>query len=281
MPTPAREKLMTRATEAAGYADLEEEFELDMEEAIDDRSGELDEEFESDDDEFESEFESYPDETGEYELDDAEFEDEYGNDYASRLMELSLREFESEFELEAGLNEVFDDMQTEYFLGGLKKWAKKGLSAGARSLISRVKKAASGLPMGQALKGLLASRSLTDLLKNVAKTGISTALKSHPGLAAISAIGGGLLKQGEFRTGDREQFEQVVSLSREAYEHLARNLNEASNNPVGASQQVADAIKAGMERVQPRRGGAARTRGGRGRKRVIRLRPNQKLVIIG
>jgi hypothetical protein len=270
---------MTRASEGAGLSDLEDELELEFEDVSGGQADEFEIDEELDDQELESDFESGEDEF-ESQSDDYEFEVDSGTSYASRLQELSEQEFESEFELDARLGEIFDDMQTEYFLGGLKKLARRGLRAGARALISRVKKAAAGLPIGQALKGILASRSLTDLLKNVAKSGLSVAMRSHPGLAALSSIGGSLLKQGEFRAGDRQRFEDVVALSREAFGHLARNLNEQSNSPIGGAQQAIESLRAAASRVQAGRGGAASPRGRKGA-RVIRLRPGQKLLIIG
>jgi hypothetical protein len=98
----------------------------------------------------------------------------------------------------------------------------------------------------------------------------------------LSQLGGGLLKQGEYGDNGREAFEQVVDLSREAYEHLAQHLDETSVTAAGASQQAADALKAAFSKVRNGRGIGARAAGGqRRRTRVIRLKPNQKLVIIG
>lgn len=276
---------MARARQSAGLSDLEEEFELELEDAIGTSADEeLNEEFEADDGmlgELDEERESVDEEFDDREA-DAEFEGGVGGGYAERLMELSTREFESEAEMETGLNEVFDDMHTEYFLGSIRKLAKRGLKAGARNLLKRVKRVAGGLPMGQALKGILASRNLTDLLKNVAKTGLKTALQSHPALGMLSQLGGGLLKQGEYGDDEREAFEQVVALSREAYEHLAQHLDETSVTPAGASQQAADALKAAVGKIRSGQAMGARAAGGpRRRTRVIRLKPNQKLVIIG
>lgn len=276
---------MPRARQRAGLSDLEQEFELELEDAIGTSPDEeLDEEFEADDamlGELEEELAAGDEEFDDREADE-EFESGVGGGYAERLMELSAREFESEAEMEAGLNEVFDDMQTEYFLGSIGKLARRGLKAGARGLLKRVKRVAGSLPMGQALKGILASRNLTDLLKNVAKTGFKTALQSHPALGMLSQLGGGLLKQGEYGGDERESFEQVVALSREAYEHLAQHLDETSVTPAGASQQAADALKAAVGKIRNGRGMGGRAAGGqRRRTRVIRLKPNQKLVIIG
>ena len=101
---------------------LEREFKLDMEgdeelEAI--GSGE-------------DEFEDLPLEgegpDGDHELDDTGQE---SSDYADRLHELSLREYESESEIDSALNEVLNDMEQEFFFGKLRRgwnrFKKKGL----------------------------------------------------------------------------------------------------------------------------------------------------------
>ena len=46
-------------------------------------------------------------------------------EFAEQFYELGQRQFESEFEVDRELSEVLDEMEREYFLGGLVKEFKK------------------------------------------------------------------------------------------------------------------------------------------------------------
>jgi hypothetical protein len=245
---------MIANADTSGLSQLEREFELELEDAVDSR--ELDQEFESQD----------------QEADDAELEFERGgSDYAERLSELAAREFETESEVDQALNEVLNDMEQEYFFGSLKKAFNKFKKGTIGKLVSKgLKMAAGHIPAFQALKGItsLARGDLKGMVGSLAKAGLGSVVPG--GGAALGALG----FEAETST-DREAWDNVVNVARESYEHLARNLNERVNEPLEASRLAADAFKAGLAKV----GRAGSPSGGARRRHRIRVRRGDVLII--
>ena len=280
---------MARDPYRIATSELEDEFELELEGI---EAGEYELELEADD-EFDDEFEG-PDEL---EVPDEEFEgldDEFAQSgdrdpsgFADRLYELSLREFESEGDADNALREVLDDMEREYFFGGLKRLARRGLRSGLRQLAERAQRMAPGLPLGQAIQGLtkLASGNLKGSLAALAKSGLAAALRSHPaGLAALSSLQALGFKESEVPEDNREAWDNFVSVARESYEYLAANLDGRSLTPQGASAQAAAALQRGLRRAAVAPGRDRAVGGGlplvAGRRRRIVLRRGDRLTVI-
>jgi len=263
---------MPRNYDAADMSELEGEFELEMEDdetswgSSTDRGGELES------------FSSVR-EVGDEELEDLDRE---GSGYAERLYQLSLREFESESELDSEVNEVLQEIEQEFFLGTIRKKWNRLKKTGLGRLVNKGLRVAGGqIPALQALKGVtsLARGDLKGLLASVVKTGISSAIPG--GGVALTALKNLGFQEGEATEDNREAWENVVDVAREAYEHLANNLNERADDPLEASRLAADAFRAGM-----RRSGRSSTpmpgripEPGRRRQR-IRLRRGDVLVIV-
>ena len=123
-------------------------------------------------------------------------------------------------------------MEREYFFKGLVK----RLSKAGKGLVKRGLKMAKGLPAFQALSGLtqLARGNLKGMLANLAKTGLQAAAGAIPGgaiaLPALQSLG---IVPGETSDPDWARFTEVAERS---YDHLARNLNEQTPNPIAAAQ---------------------------------------------
>jgi hypothetical protein len=249
-------------------SELEREFELEMEEDPElEWESDLDEELES---------------SREYEEEglEEEFEalDEEGTDYAERFYELSQREYESEAEIDQEINGILNEMERDFLFGGIRKWAKKRGGA----LLKRAAKYAAGqIPAFQALKGItqLARGDLKGLLASLAKAGIGSAIPGAP--AALQALG---FEASEDSEVNRDAWNNYVDVAREAYRHLADNMNEQSDNPLEASRQATAAFQTAMRQVRARvpsvrsRTGFASIRSRRG-VRVIRVRPGERIVI--
>jgi hypothetical protein len=247
-----------RGNGSTDLSDIEAQFELEMDdlEAFDQ---EAEEEYE--DEEFEEPQQEYS-----YEA----------TDLPERFVNLASREFESESELDDALNEIFDEMEREYFFGKLKGLAGK-LKKAAPGLL---KTALAGAPGLSALKGILASKNLRGLLTNLAKTGLS----SHPALAALMPLAGPAMKslgfkEAEYPEENREAWETFVTMSESAYEYLANNLSDEANQPMEAARLATNAVRHGLNRA---RGTAPRS----GRRlpaspRVIRVRarPGRRIVL--
>lgn len=259
-----------------GTSDLEQEFELEFGDiSAADRLGELedtDEEFEFDDETGDGDRESADDE---FEGFDEEFEDssdsEAGSEYVEQFLELASRTYESETELDESVNRVLGEMEREYFWGKLKSLAKKGLRSGVGRLINTAKKMATSHPLFKSLQGLtsLHRKGLRGLLGQVANAAIS----ATPYGGAINTAMKALNFQPGGATQQRESWENFVSVAREAYEDLAENLNETTPTIASAQDQANRSL---TNALRKHRGG----RGKGARRRVIRLRPGQKLTII-
>jgi hypothetical protein len=241
-------------------SDIEAQFELEMDD-LESLDQESEEEYEEDD-----------------ELDEPQREyDDEAADLPERFVSLASREYESESELDDSLNEIFDEMEREYFFGALKKLGRK-LTKAAPGLL---KTALAGAPGLSALKDVLASKNLRGLLMNLAKTGLS----SHPGLAALMPLAGPAMKslgfkEAEYPEDNREAWESFVTMSEAAYEYLANNLSDQANEPMEAARLATNAVRYGLNQG---RGGF----GGNGRRRPpasprvvrVRARPGRRLVI--
>jgi hypothetical protein len=245
---------------ATDLSDIEAQFELEM-----DNLESLDQETPYE--EFEEELEDEPRQEYGYEA----------TDLPERFAGLAAREFESESELNDALNEIFDEMEREYFFGALKGVARKLKSAAPKLL----KTALAGAPGLSALTGILASKNLRGLLMNLAKTGLS----SHPALAALMPLAAPAMKslgfkEAEYPEENREAWESFVTMSESAYEYLANNLSDEANEPMEAARLATNAVRHGLNRA---RGFAPR--GGRRRSPVstrvihLRARPGRRIVI--
>lgn len=266
-------------------SELEQEFELEMDdlemddsyETADDFEFETDDdsEFETDDFEFEdvedSEFGDEESES-EYEFEseyESEYEDEYESDlaeefemlgadkadYAERFFELSQREFESESEIDEAVNEILDDMQREYFsFGGLIKKAK-GIGNVVKKGVALAKKAGINLPSLDALKSMLGPAA--DLLKgnlgSLIKPALKAALSAHPaGMAALPALKAIGFESSEDMGENREAWDNYVDVARESFEYLVSNAAPNVNQPIVASRLAANAFQAGLKKFGKR-----------------------------
>jgi len=206
--------------------------------------------------------------------DEIDSDDDTRTELAARFTELSSRSFESEPAVDEGLSELLGEMEREYFFGNLKKKLKKA----GMGLLKKGLKLAKGLPGGQAIQAItqLARGDLKGLLGALAKAGISAAAASVPGgavaLPALQALGFEATEEPE---ENQEAWQRFVDVSREAFDHLARNLHESADDPVEAAQLAAEAYQAGLQRVV---GSAKGRRNGAGTRR-IRLRPGETLTI--
>jgi hypothetical protein len=273
---------MPRQRDYSGLSELEREFEFDMEGGADDLEFEVDGEPEADGDQ---EYEGGDTDDDEFEFEDAAGDgDESGREreFVERLLELSGREFESSAQVDQSLNEVLDDMEREFFFGALKRGVKR--LAKSRVLRSLAKK---GLKLGVSkfLPGLqgalqLARGNVKGALLNFGKQALGTVVPGGTAtLDAVKAIGLG--------GGERETWENYVTLSREAYEHLADNVNERADQPAEAVRLGNEAVQHAVRTAKARADGARRSGGASGGRatRVVRLRiaPGErvKLIITG
>lgn len=261
--------------EDIGMSELEEEFELEM-----DEGRELGEDKEyKEDQETDEEFEFLQEEMEvdeESEEPQGEFEgpEDRSSYYAQRFYEISEREFESESELEVQINDVLNEMEREFFWGKLKKLGKKAFKGVLKKGLSYVK----GMPVFRALKGVtqLARGDLKGMLGTMAKAALPTALSFIPGgavaLPALKALG---FEAELDEDASRSAWRNFSEVSRESYEYLASNLNPNITNPIDANRLASKALQAGLSRAGTRYRPA-------GAKRVLRVtvRPGEKVKII-
>lgn len=261
-------------------SDLEKEIELEMDDSINmeretgDDSGNAGEDRELEDaieDVQESESEA-PD----FEDFEGAGEPEPTEEYAQRFYELSTREFEDESDLDREIGGLLNEMERQYFWGGFKKLLKKGVKFGAKSLLKKAMQYGKGLVPLKAITQL-ARGNLKGALGSFAKQGLGMALRMHPaGAAGLTALKGlGFNPLGEAET-NREAWNNYTAVVREAYDHLAQNLNESSDQPVEASRQAAAAFQSALQKVQSRTPGDSRQR----KVHRIRVRPGEKIKLI-
>lgn len=283
-------------------SELERELELEMDDEL-----ELDEEADGADGEFEKESDEEESLQADSEAEgdlyaneltvsrERPFEADEGRDqeFIERFMEIASREFEADYELDQAMNEVLDDVAQEYLFGRILKGARrlgrrvvKNKALG--SLVRKGLSVASGqLP---ALKAAmqLAKGNLQGALLNLGKQAIGTAIPGGSvALGALSALGGG--GDSGASPNEREVWQNYTQIAREAFEHLADNVNEVADQPLVASRLAANAFQHAVGHAQARLGVAGRTGqassirtpgGARGVSRY-RLRPGEKLIISG
>ncbi len=246
-----------------GLSELERELELEMgdeRESVDDR-------------EWEKELESAIDSDRERPEEEADKGDTESTDYADRFYELSQRSFESEFEMDDSVNRLLTEMEREYFFRGL--WRR--MRQGGRWLLRRAAGLARGTPIGRIVSGVtqLARGNLRGALGSLARAGLGSLVSAIPGgaaaLPALNALGLGETDDPE---RNREGWNNYVSVVREAYDNLARNLNERANDPIEANRLATEAFRAGMRSAQNNRPQTT----SRGR-RVISLRSGERVII--
>ena len=259
-------------------SELEREFELEMEGEPAD-GGELEASFESLDDQeapFDGESADATVQDVELEADESEFED-MPSGYAERFQELSQREFESESERDASVQDLMREMEADYFLGSL---IKKGAS-----IVRKVKQAAEkggGFGLLKSVAQQLAG-PLSGNLGALAKA----ALSAYPGGAALLPLLTTLgFDKAQGPDANKEAWNNFVSFSREAYDHLADNVGEREmRDPAAAAQRAAQALvaarQAAWRRAQmPGQAGFA-GRGRHGRRPVYRVRVPRRVLARG
>jgi hypothetical protein len=133
-----------------------------------------------------------------------ETDDEFLNEnnyasYGERFYEIASRDSEMSYEFESDMGEVLDDMEREYFWGGLKKLARKGFNKLSKKAMQ------------------MAGGNLKGLLKNAAKMGLNSVLPGSG--AALSALGMEV-------SAEREAWDGFAHFSREAYENLAEEVGK-------------------------------------------------------
>ena len=267
----------------ADLSELEREFELEME---GDPDGAQESEFEDTlETEYADEFESEL--YGEAESADA------SQSFAERFYELSQRGYESEFEMEGDVSQLVNEMEQEFFFGGLKKRLRKA----ARGLIRKGLKFAAGkIPALQALQGLtqLSRGNLKGMLGSLAKAGLASAIPGGAvALPALKAIG---FEASEDPAANREAWRNYAEVAREAFEHLGDSLHENADQPMEASRLATTAFQTALRNVQSQVGslvpggglGSGRQVSGAnvaygrpapGRVPVIRLRRGEQVII--
>lgn len=204
------------------------EFEREFE--ISDESNE----FESENDEFESEsdwesdseleaendfeLDSEGDYLSEFESDsEYEFENTPEGRFEGRLYELFTNNYESDFEFENDFNEIMHEMERDYFWGGLKKLAKKGLSMGLKALPidNKWKKMIGGLAKGQL-------PSIASLIKTLGPK----LAQFIPGVGPIASTAMGAMMNSEVSTQSqaKQAAQDTVALAKQAYSNFANGL---------------------------------------------------------
>ncbi|MDR4497121.1 MAG: hypothetical protein MRK02_04235 [Candidatus Scalindua sp.] len=265
--------------------DKTKELEFELEDI--EKSDEFAYEYEyEDDDDSEDEFEL------ENELNTLE-DDGVTENFARRLYELSTRSYESEYELDEEVDRALDAVEDEFMVKRLHRKKKRGkkkglfkkiLSAGAKI----VGKIASKTPIGSLIKAgtSLVRGNIKGALGNLAKAAVGTVLGPVAGTVAttaIDALGGGDEggEEGEVRRGGkrRRAIRRVARIARDTYREVADTLPEDFDHPLVASEVARKAVRKAMIKngVKP----PGKAEGISQQRRVIKLRPGEKVVIIG
>ena len=285
----------------SGMSELERELELEMDDELEIKADGDGDEFEADRDE-EAGFEADSESGGELPAEELTvgrerpFEIDEGRDqeFVERFMEIASREFEAEFELDHAMNEVLDDVAQEFLFGRILRGARRlGTRVMKNKALGALVRKGLSVASGQlpALKAALqlAKGDLQGAMLNVGKQLIGTAIPGGSvALGALSALGGG------GAPAEREVWQNYTQMAREAFEHLADNVNEVADQPIVASRLAANAFQHAVRRAQARAGMGGRPgqagpldgamavdlRTGGGARRV-HLRPGEKLIISG
>ncbi|MDQ1271421.1 MAG: hypothetical protein QG591_51 [Planctomycetota bacterium] len=300
---------LTPAQEAQGLIDFistktkpgtkELEFKDEEYDYEDEYDNEL--EYELDDDEFEFEYEyegdDEPDEEFEFEHELNVLEDDgVTENFARRLYELSTRSYESEYELDEELDRALNAVEDEFMVKRMHRKKKRGkrkglfkkiLSAGAKI----VGKIASKTPIGSLIKAgtSLVRGNVKGALGNLAKAAVGAVLPPGVGTvatASMDALGGGEEggeggEEGEIRRGGRKSraIRKVARIARDAYREVADTLPNNFDHPLVANEVARKAVQKAMIKNGVRPPGKAD--GIPQHKRIIKLRPGEKVVIIG
>jgi hypothetical protein len=270
----------------ADLSELEREFELEMDGAPE---GNLEVDFESlpDDSEFELGEHSALQDEGSFELND-DVEQEFGewpngnrsSEYVEQFLEISGRQFESPYEVDAAMGEVLDDIEREYFFGAIKRGLKK---LSKNKLLNSLARKGLSLGVNKFLPGLqgalqLARGNVKGALLNFGKQALGSVVPGGGAvLDAVKSIG--LVPAGG-EAQERETWENYVNLSREAYEHLAENLTPTADQPAEAMRLANNAVQHAIAKAKVRTAGRSKERG-----KVVRLRvsPGERirLIVVG
>jgi hypothetical protein len=254
-------------------SDLEQEFELEFGDvAAPDRIGELDD--------AELEFESEGPEDEAADDQEFEFEDEFesgaspasSDELVERFMEVASRSYESEAEMSESVDRLLREaVEPEFFWKTFKKIAKKGLRSGVGRLMKTAKGLAANHPLFKSLQGL------TSIHRNGLRGMLGQLATAASSVTPYGAAINGAMKALNFQPGaqsqEREAWENYVEVARESYVNLAENFSE-TQSLAGANEQAAKALATAMGKRRGRGGGQGQER------RVIRLRPGQKVTIV-
>jgi hypothetical protein len=171
--------------------------------------------------------------------------------------------------------------------GKRKGLFKKILSAGAKI----VGKIASKTPIGSLIKAgtSLVRGNVKGALGNLAKAAVGAVLPPGVGTvatASMDALGGGEEggeggEEGEIRRGGRKSraIRKVARIARDAYREVADTLPNNFDHPLVANEVARKAVQKAMIKNGVRPPGKAD--GIPQHKRIIKLRPGEKVVIIG
>lgn len=224
------------------------------------------------------EFEAFPEfeeaeEELEFEATGDEDEDQLVPEYASRFYEISQMEFEYESDLDERVDTLMTEMERDFFFKKLwrkvkragKRLLRKGVRLARRAikrlpipgkqLITSGIKAVTQLSRGnlRGLLGTLAKAAMGSsfprgLFGNLAKTALGAAVPGGAALVPVlSALG---FEAAEDRQGEREAWESFTSLSREAYDNLARTLNDRADEPEEAARLAHEAFRSALSRLR-------------------------------
>ncbi|MCC7212597.1 MAG: hypothetical protein IT451_12260 [Candidatus Brocadia sp.] len=248
------------------------------------------------DNEPEYEEDDEPDDEFEYELNALE-DDDVTENFARRLYELSTRSYESEYELDKELDRALDAVEDEFMVKRLHRKKKRGkrkglfkkiLGAGAKI----VGKIASKTPIGSLIKAgtSLVRGNIKGALGNLAKAAVGTVLPPGVGTVATAAMdalsggeegGGEGGEEGEFRRGGRRKraIMRVARIARDTYREVADTLPEDFDHPLVANEVARKVVRKAMVKNGVRPPGKAS--GIPQKKRIIKLRPGERVVITG
>lgn len=187
-------------------SDIEKEFDIEMDKT--------DERF----------FEDDPDQLFETLMEDDEPEGRYeAGNYANRLYELSLKGFESEYEVDGQLSKILGEMEREFFFKSLKKKFKKTFKSATKMLKN-------------------------PLVRSLITTGLNVVAPGSGTVANTAAKAMGFELNGEPEE-NREAWNNFVYFAQEAYDHLAENLDKNAAQTLEDNRQINKAIKYGLSQV--------------------------------
>jgi hypothetical protein len=262
---------MSKHVNDSDMSSLEREFELEFDQ---DGGGEGDEGLEEEFREFaEFEMDEPEEEAGDYER-SLSYDDD---DYAERFYELSLRNYESEAEIDYELARVFEAMEQDFFFKGLGRKLNRAGKGLVKQSLQAAKKAAAKHPLVQTVKGVtqLARGNLKGTLGSLAKAGLKSALSAHPaGAAALPALQALGFEATEDPEDNRGAWDNFVRLSEAAYDQLAHNFDDrAANDPIAANELAKRAFQAAFKQATGRSTRSSHNH------RIIRVKKGETITI--